>query len=119
MKPKRWEVLVVLVLVLSLGLWAFWPKHAGNRVAVTVDGREAGTYALDRDQSLPVEGYGGFRLSLVISGGQAHVEDSTCPDLICQHHSAISRAGEQIICLPGRVVITVTGEEDQVDAVTQ
>lgn len=119
MKPKRWEVLVVLVLVLGLGLWAFWPKGAGNRATVTVDGAEVGTYALDRDMELPLEGYGGFRLTLVISEGKAHVEDSTCPDLICQHHSAISRAGEQIICLPGRVVITVTGEEDQVDAVTQ
>lgn len=119
MKPKRWEVLVVLILALVLGLWAFLPKGEGNCVTVTVDGGEAGTYALDRDMELPLEGYGGFHLTLVISEGKAHVEDSTCPDLICQYHSAISRAGEQIICLPGRVVITVTGEEDQVDAVTQ
>ncbi len=119
MKPKKWEVLAVLILALGLGLWAFWPKGAGNTVTVTVDGVKTGAYALDRDLVQPIAGYGGFQLTLVVSEGKAHVEDSACPDLICQHHSPISRSGEQIVCLPGRVVITVTGEEAEIDAVTQ
>ena len=48
------------------------------------------------------------------------MEDSTCPDLICQKHSAVSKAGQQIICLPARIVLTVTDDEEaEFDAVAQ
>ena len=119
MKPKKWELLLVAALILGLALWAFFPRKTGHTVTVTVDGAPAGDYPLNRDLRQPIAGYGGFSLTLVIADGEAHVEDSTCPDLICQHHAPISRAGQQIICLPSRVVVTVTGEEAEIDAVTQ
>lgn len=119
MKPKKWELLLVLVLVLCLCLWAFLPRKRGGTVTVTVDGSEVGTYALAQDLRQAVSGYDGFSLTLVIEDGAAQVEGSTCPDLICQHHAPVSKTGEQIICLPARVVITVTGEENEIDAVTQ
>lgn len=119
MKPKKWEIILVTLLAMGLCIWAFWPKSPGNTVSVTVNGSESGVYPLEDALSLPMEGYGGFSLTLVIENGSARVENSSCPDLICQHHTAISRAGEQIVCLPARIVITITGEEAQVDAVTQ
>ncbi len=121
MKPKKWELLLVLFLAAALCLWAFWPRQRGGMVTVSVDGRQVGTYALEENSSHPVSGYGDFSLTLVIENGQAHVEESTCPDLICQHHAPISRVGEQIVCLPGRVVISITGtdgKEAAIDAIT-
>lgn len=117
MKPKRWEVFLILALVLGLTAWALWPKSSGSMVTVTVDGTETGTYPLDQNLQMSIGGYGSFSLTLFIEGGQARVENSTCPDLICQHHSPISKAGEQIICLPARIVITVTGEGEAPDAI--
>lgn len=38
---------------------------------------------------------------------------SNCPDLICVHHSAISKTGENIICLPHKVVIEIAGSREQ------
>lgn len=119
MKPKLWEIPLVLGLILSLCLWAFWPRNVGRSVTVSVDGAELGTYALQENLRQPISGYGGFSLTLMIDGGKASVETSTCPDLICQRHSPISKAGEQIVCLPGRVVIAITdAEEAGIDAVT-
>lgn len=117
MKLKKKELIFLGVLLLGLCLWAFWPKPQGGAVTVTVDGAEIGRYSLLRETRLPVDGYGEFSLTLVVEQGQARVEDSACPDLICQEHTPISRTGEQIVCLPGRVVITVTGEEQSYDAV--
>ncbi len=117
MKPNKWELLIVAALVLGLGLWALWPRDAGNHVTVTVNGVQTGEYSLSRDLRQPISGYGDFSLTLVIADGAAHVEDSSCPDLICQHHAPVSGTGEQIVCLPARVVITVTGEEAGIDAV--
>lgn len=117
MKLKPIELIILGLLLLGLCLWAFWPKPEGSLVTVTVDGSEEGTYSLVKDAVVPVDGFGEFSLTLVIKDGQAFVKNATCPDLICQEHTPISRAGELIVCLPGRVVITVTGEEAEYDAV--
>ena len=121
MKPRKCELLLVALLALALGVWALWPKPSGTAVTVTVDGKQLQSYPLSQPQEIPLVGHSGYSLTLVIEHGKAHVEDSTCPDLICQHHSAISRSGEQIVCLPARIIVSVTGgtEEEGFDAVAQ
>ena len=118
MMLKRREATVLAVAILVLLVWIFWPKSQGGTVVITVDGTETGRYAFSQPMETVVDGYGGFHLKLIIQDGEAHVEESTCPDLICQHHAPISAAGEQIICLPGRIVISVIGEEAGIDAIT-
>ena len=113
-------MLALVLLAAALAVWALWPKQPGKRVTITVDGMEQGSYALAADTEITIAGYGGYSLRLVIQNGKAHVEDSTCPDLICQKHSAVSKAGQQIICLPARIVLTVTDDEEaEFDAVAQ
>ena len=121
MKPKKWEIFLVLGLVFLLGLWALFPKQAGTAAVVSVDGKVQGQYELSRNIREKISGYGGFSLTLVGEDGRAFVENYTCPDLICQHHAAISNSGEQIVCLPGRVVIEISNnaEEGEIDAVTE
>ena len=116
MKLKKWELIVLLALIAGLALWALAPKASGAAVSVTVSGEKIGAYPLSVPGRYPLEGYGGYTLTLVVESGCAHVEDAACPDLICQNHAPVSRAGEQIICLPARIVIAVTGEEEEADA---
>lgn len=117
MKPKEWIFTIILVLDLVLLIFFLGKNVNGNTVTVTVDGEQVGSYSLLGYSEHPISGYGHFHLLLVISDGQAFVKESNCPDLICQHHAPISKSGEQIICLPGRVVIAISGEEADVDAV--
>lgn len=117
MKLKKWECLLLILLLLGLCLWAFWPKGAGNTVLVTVDGETVIELPLDQDTEFPVDGYESFSLTVIVEHGACYVVDSTCPDLICQNHAPISKAGEQIVCLPGRTVVTVKGEEGDVDVI--
>lgn len=98
-------------LVLGLAIWLLFPKSAGGEVVVTRGGEELGRYALNAPGRVPVQGANGFSLVLVVEGGRARVEESTCPDLICQRHAPISGEGESIICLPGQVTIRVEGGE--------
>lgn len=119
MKLKKREILATAAIIIVLVLWTLWPKNPGNAISITVDGEELATYSLLQNLSLPLNGYNNFSLTLVIEDGRAHVEDSTCPDLICQQHDPISKTGEQIVCLPARIIITVMGEEAIVDAVAQ
>ena len=43
--------------------------------------------------------------------GEVRMIKSSCPDLLCVHHYPVSAAGENIICLPHKVVIAITGEK--------
>ena len=83
----------------------------GDTVTVTVDGKVYGEYALARDTEVEILSDGGYNL-LVIRDGAALVEDASCPDGICASHSPISRNGESIICLPNKVVISVSAESE-------
>lgn len=102
---------MLAVFILALVVWLVFPRPSGVQAVVTRGGEMLGRYALDTPARLPIQGANGFSLTLVVEDGQARVEDSTCPDLICQHHAPVSKSGESIICLPGQVTITVEGGE--------
>lgn len=116
MKLKKKELILILILVALLALTALWPKKPGNLVDISVDGRNVLTVGLDDSGTYSVPDYEGYHLRVVVKDGSVWVEDSNCPDLICQKHAPISKGGEQIVCLPHRLVVEVTGEEVQADA---
>ncbi len=105
------ELLCLAVLALVLVAWAVWPKSSGAAVVVQRGGGEIGRYPLDVPARVEVSGANGFSLTVVVQDGAVHVENSTCPDLICQRHAPISRSDQAIICLPGQVSISVEGGE--------
>lgn len=47
---------------------------------------------------------------LLYQNGKVQMIESNCPDQICVHHSAICLAGENIICLPHKIVIEIIGD---------
>lgn len=49
-------------------------------------------------------------LTVHIEDGRVWVTDADCPDKLCEHTGAISRAGQQIVCLPNAVVISLVGD---------
>ena len=46
-----------------------------------------------------------------ISGGEVTVSASSCKNQICARHSGISRAGESIVCLTNRLVVSIEGSK--------
>ena len=49
-----------------------------------------------------------------IENSEAAVLEASCPDQICVHHKPVSKAGETIVCLPHRFVVTITDQTPQV-----
>ncbi|MCM1427017.1 MAG: NusG domain II-containing protein [Eubacterium sp.] len=55
---------------------------------------------------------------LVCQNGEARMIKANCPDQICVHHFSVSASGENIICLPHKIALVVTGgEEKELDGV--
>ena len=51
--------------------------------------------------------------TLVIENGMAYVTDADCPDQVCIRMGKISKTGENIVCLPHKLVIQVEGDVGQ------
>lgn len=101
-----------ILLVCAIGaVYLFCFRERGNTVTVTVDGKPYGTYALSQDlcEDIVADGKEGCN-RLIVQNGKAYIETASCPDGICVSHAPIFRNGESIICLPNRVVVTVTTE---------
>lgn len=108
---KRNDIILIAVLLLAAAIgfaYLNFFRAAGNTVTVTVDGQEYGVYSLSQNRVENIfTGDEGLN-RLVISNGKAFVETANCPDGICSAHSPIWREGESIVCLPHRVVVSVS-----------
>lgn len=49
---------------------------------------------------------------IICQNGEVRMVESSCPDQICVHHSAIYATGENIICLPHKIVIEIINDEE-------
>lgn len=89
----------------------------GTTVVVSINGKEYGTYALSENQTVELPSKFG-KNRLMISDGVVWMETAVCPDQYCVKQGKISRVGEQIICLPNKIVVELTGEEpDSLDTI--
>ena len=113
-RKRKNDVILIAALTLTfalIGACLLLLGKQGDTVTVTVDGKLYGEYPLARDTAVEILSEGGHNL-LVIRDGAALVEDASCPDGICAAHRPISRNGESIICLPNKVVISISSENE-------
>lgn len=93
----------ILIAQVTMGIFGRQITENGSTAVVAVDGMERYRYSLYVDRELQIDDTN----TLVIKDGAADMISADCPDQICVKHSPISRAGESIICLPNKVVVTI------------
>lgn len=116
MKKNDWIMIAVVIAAAAVftGFHFFGKNSGSGRAEVQVDGEIYGSYPLDIEQTVDINGTN--RLTIV--NGTVKIEWASCPDQVCVHHREISRNGESIICLPNQVVVSIVdGEEPELDAV--
>ena len=123
LRPTPWDVLVVVCVAAAAVALLFVLRPAeGDRLTaeIVLDGVPVARYELDRLSGpvrLPVDAP--YPLVVEAEPGRIRIAESACPGGDCVHTGWINRAGERIICLPNRLVISITGVSDQTfDAMT-
>ena len=105
-----YDIVLVLALVV-VGISAFFAirmlRADGSTVRVQVNGETVGEYFLSEDGEYSLNG--GTNI-LVIKDGYAYIKTASCPDHLCVRSGKMSRAGEQIVCLPNRLSVEVLGD---------
>lgn len=112
---------VVLIATLSaVPIVAALSRSAPARSAhVFVAGTRVATLPLDRNATLFVATKVGLE-TLQVAAGKIRVAKSPCPRKICSHRGWVSHGGEEIVCVPGELVVRVEGGAPPgVDAVSR
>ena len=116
--PTLWDGLVALcVLALAAALaWALFPQQQGEALSavVTLDGTTVATLPLsdagEESRFLTLDEECPYPLILEYRQGAIRVSQTSCPGEDCLHTGWISVPGQQIVCLPNRLVVSLTGE---------
>lgn len=108
MRRADW-LLLAAVLLAALALFlVLRPGEDGAWAVVTVDGAEVARYPLNEDRVVTL-GDGADYNILEIRDGGAAVTDASCGDRVCVRTGTVRRAGESIVCLPHRLVVSIEG----------
>ena len=105
----RDAALIIALLAAAAAVYAARPLSSDGRIAeITLDGELFAELSLSEDAVVDIGG----RCTLTVENGSARITDAVCRDRICVRHRPISKAGESIVCLPGRVAVKISGGAD-------
>lgn len=113
---RRDALIILLLAVIAVTAMLTAHTHAGAAAQISKDGKviaEITLSAEDREFTLPETGTTVFE----ISGGRIRIKESDCPEHTCVRRGFIGMKNETIICLPKKIIITVTDGAEGYDAV--
>ena len=105
-------VLLAAVCIVSVFLYFKNRDFSKLTVEISVNGETVYTFPLGESSEYNMEMQLDTGNYLVIENGFVYVKDAACPDRLCVKQGKISEAGQSIICLPHRLVIKITGENE-------
>lgn len=105
-------VLFIILMILGGVSSAYFSlsENSGQTVVIESDKKPYATYSLSEDKRVVVTSKNGTN-TVVIEDGKVYVTDSSCKNQVCVKHTAISRSGESIVCLPNKLVVSIEGKE--------
>ena len=109
-------ILIGILLLISTVFFLYngFGMEKGSQIVITVNDEIFGSYSLNEEQTIPIDEHN----TLKISNGQADMIWADCPDELCIKQKPISKSGENIICLPNKVVVSVISDkQNEIDAI--
>ena len=78
-------------------------------------------YALNENQEIEIENAYGYN-RIVICDGAVYMEHADCPDQYCVGQGRIHKQGQQLVCLPHKLVVEVqvsAETEQEIDVIAK
>lgn len=105
----------LVIALLAFGIYMGMHKSQGTQVQIQIDGSVYKTLSLAKDQTILIPSAGNHTNKLEIKNGYANMVDADCPDKLCVHQKKIKNAGESLVCLPHKVIVTVLSDSSKND----
>ena len=107
-------ILAIAALGLVLLLTLRPSSSSGSYAIVEVDGSVVARYPLSVDGTYEING---GTNTVEIKDGKVRMLDADCPNQLCVRQMWIDKANQSIVCLPNRVIVTISGAAGSVDFV--
>lgn len=100
--------LIGIILLVGVGLLVvlLLTQKKGKIAVVSLNGNVILEQSLEQDCQIPIQTEQGYNL-FQVQDGTAIVAEADCRDQICVNHTAVSKKGESIVCLPHGLVIEI------------
>lgn len=113
---KRDIVLITLLLAAALALY-FGAQLLGadevSSVVVTIDGAEVLRKPLAVNDSYEIRQDDGSVNVIAVENGAVYMKEANCRDGLCVQQGRMRSAAKTIVCLPHKLVVTLSGEPAQ------
>ena len=111
MKNKYWILIFGAILALCLLLVLLPTQNAPSELAQIKYGSKTTTVDLRIDQEMVFETADGGYNMVTVKDGKIAVTEANCPDQYCVRQG-FCNSGEQIVCLPHKLVISFIGDSE-------
>lgn len=112
-------ILIVLLATLGIMLTGFIylpSKESGKQLEIRRNGEVVMKLSLSQNIEKTVTDTNGNVNTFYIKDGAVTMSSSNCGDKTCVHTGSIDKAGQSIVCLPHRLVLFITAEDDSTDS---
>ena len=104
-------VYFLIFLILTFLSISYLKTGIGRNANVFVSGKLIKVIPLNRNAEYTIKGQlGNFMIE--VRSGKAGVLETSCPEKICKKMGFINRKGSEIICIPNRIMIKISGEAE-------
>lgn len=126
MKFKKGDIIIVVILIVAAISWygvnMLNESKDERQIVIEVNGQEYQSIPMDKGmkpQDIHIELENGKYIDFRIDENGAYVTDVICPDKVCQKTGVVDKVGQNIVCLPNKVIAYVEGKaEVEIDGVS-
>lgn len=117
----KWIVIFIMLCIICAVIW-LWRNHStGNfkKAEIIQNGQVIRTidlFAVTEPYEIVVEDGNGGLNTVRVENGRIAVSDANCPDKVCVNQGFIENGVVPIVCLPHKLVVSITGENEEYDA---
>jgi len=110
-------ILIPIIFILVSGVTNNNVK--GNMVYIEVNNNIYGAYSLYVNKQIHIQEKGIDNL-IVIEDGYVYMKEANCKNQVCVLHKPINKVGQQIVCLPNKIVIEIkNSDNNDIDSLSQ
>lgn len=119
MKKHFFDAAVCAAVIFTAALLIVCPQFFKTKdspelyVEISVNGQSEKSLPLSKDaEYLCSNG-----VTVTVENGAARISFSDCRDKLCMHNTKLNKNGETAVCLPNKTVVTVHGDQTEVDGI--
>ncbi|MGL5440544.1 MAG: NusG domain II-containing protein [Filifactoraceae bacterium] len=115
---NKYDIYLIIILLLISGIMTLGVvgDDKANKITISVDGKEFGSYNLEKDQKIDINLKGKHNV-VEIKNKTVKMVEADCPDKYCVNHGEINKGYETIVCLPNKIIVEFSNKKTRIDTV--